>query len=104
SGARCAPRDPPPFPTRRSSDLDPRSGLRLGFDATSLTAAGKGLARFQREFLRTAAELGEPSDLVVFVPEEPEEGALPAVAGWKRSEEHTSELQSHLNLVCRLLL
>src|SRR5260370_36728744 len=24
--------------------------------------------------------------------------------GWARSEEHTSELQSHLNLVCRLLL
>src|SRR5207237_10802012 len=23
---------------------------------------------------------------------------------WKRSEEHTSELQSHLNIVCRLLL
>src|SRR5207237_10463539 len=30
---------------------------------------------------------------------------LPArVAGGKRSEEHTSEFQSHLNLVCRLLL
>src|SRR5690242_21575164 len=27
-----------------------------------------------------------------------------AVAGWWRSEEHTSELQSHVNLVCRLLL
>src|SRR5882762_9310125 len=26
------------------------------------------------------------------------------VIGRKRSEEHTSELQSHLNLVCRLLL
>src|SRR5260370_4704635 len=25
-------------------------------------------------------------------------------AGARRSEEHTSELQSHLNLVCRLLL
>src|SRR5260370_25296953 len=25
-------------------------------------------------------------------------------AEWQRSEEHTSELQSHLNLVCRLLL
>src|SRR5260370_10695402 len=25
-------------------------------------------------------------------------------SGLKRSEEHTSELQSHLNLVCRLLL
>src|SRR5260370_12630988 len=28
-----------------------------------------------------------------------------AASGWRwRSEEHTSELQSHLNLVCRLLL
>src|SRR5260370_22213951 len=26
------------------------------------------------------------------------------IAGLMRSEEHTSELQSHLNLVCRLLL
>src|SRR5690242_21176397 len=25
-------------------------------------------------------------------------------SGWPRSEEHTSELQSHVNLVCRLLL
>src|SRR5260370_36205540 len=31
--------------------------------------------------------------------------ALPCVAALgRRSEEHTSELQSHLNLVCRLLL
>src|SRR5260370_8908375 len=30
-----------------------------------------------------------------------EELTLP---GFRRSEEHTSELQSHLNLVCRLLL
>src|SRR5260370_20310053 len=30
---------------------------------------------------------------------------LAAIAAWSlRSEEHTSELQSHLNLVCRLLL
>ena len=56
--------------------------MKLGFDATSLTAEGKGLARFQREFLRTAAELGEPAELVVFVPEQPDEGALPAVGGW----------------------
>src|SRR5260370_31622332 len=28
----------------------------------------------------------------------------PGCAGLYRSEEHTSELQSHLNLVCRLLL
>src|SRR5262249_57849027 len=31
-------------------------------------------------------------------------GFLPSAAGKKRSEEHTSELQSLTNLVCRLLL
>src|SRR2546430_4675563 len=31
-------------------------------------------------------------------------GHLFAVAAWLRSEEHTSELQSQSNLVCRLLL
>src|SRR5260370_40783225 len=31
-------------------------------------------------------------------------GAIPCAGHKSRSEEHTSELQSHLNLVCRLLL
>src|SRR5882762_11999182 len=31
-------------------------------------------------------------------------GVMRELAGHIRSEEHTSELQSHLNLVCRLLL
>src|SRR2546426_1560992 len=31
-------------------------------------------------------------------------GPRPAAGSWKRSEEHTSELQSPCNLVCRLLL
>src|SRR5260370_38580858 len=30
--------------------------------------------------------------------------SIQAMVDWVRSEEHTSELQSHLNLVCRLLL
>src|SRR5260370_5571090 len=35
----------------------------------------------------------------------PNGGAIDRIhPGWYRSEEHTSELQSHLNLVCRLLL
>src|SRR5438132_7877119 len=29
---------------------------------------------------------------------------LPSPSAWRRSEEHTSELQSHSDLVCRLLL
>src|SRR6185369_10767275 len=32
------------------------------------------------------------------------DGLIINVSSWARSEEHTSELQSHLNLVCRLLL
>src|SRR5260370_25121476 len=31
-------------------------------------------------------------------------GGVVMPPAWQRSEEHTSELQSHLNLVCRLLL
>src|SRR5260370_40400847 len=35
---------------------------------------------------------------------DPEDYPIWGYAAWNRSEEHTSELQSHLNLVCRLLL
>src|SRR5260370_13035971 len=34
----------------------------------------------------------------------PAPSTAPGLSGQYRSEEHTSELQSHLNLVCRLLL
>src|SRR5580698_11083912 len=34
----------------------------------------------------------------------PAERPAPRAPRWWRSEEHTSELQSHVNLVCRLLL
>src|SRR5260370_23442075 len=37
-------------------------------------------------------------------PAEARQGGLPRPSLHGRSEEHTSELQSHLNLVCRLLL
>jgi glycosyltransferase involved in cell wall biosynthesis len=57
--------------------------MRLGFDATSLKAAGKGVARFQREFLRAAAEHDLVADLDVFVPQAPDEEALPARSGWR---------------------
>src|SRR5207237_10068469 len=66
----------PPFPTRRSSDLA----------IASVTTGG----------------INDPP-IRVIVP-----AALMTVSTRRersrRSEEHTSELQSHLNLVCRLLL
>jgi glycosyltransferase involved in cell wall biosynthesis len=57
--------------------------VRLGFDATSLTAAGKGLARFQAEFLRVAAAGPLVSELVVFVPDDVDRAVCPEVAGWR---------------------
>ena len=57
--------------------------MRLGFDATSLTASGKGVARFQREFLRAAHECALIEDLDVFVPYEPDAAALPSRNGWR---------------------
>jgi len=66
--------------------------MRLGFDATSLTAAGKGVARFQREFLRTADRHDLIPELDVFVPLAPDEEALPARAGWRYHRVPTSPM------------
>src|SRR5437868_11077879 len=87
----CLCEAPPPFPTRRSSD-------RGGYSGHGVLAAN--LAG------RTLADLvaGDSTELT----------ALPWVGyhsrAWepeparRRSEEHTSELQSRFDLVCRLLL
>src|SRR5438477_8167227 len=77
---------PPPrstlFPTRRSSDLVVRDPPALNPD-------------------RLRQELGLPTQgpLIVATVGSGSDG-YPVL----RSEEHTSELQSHVNLVCRLLL
>src|SRR5688572_31717211 len=82
------------FPTRRSSDLlEPRRGLGLAVHRHQLAIAlrrgrahrhtrAPALDRAHREF----------------------EGERLARRRGARSEEHTSELQSQSNLVCRLLL
>src|SRR5207237_5506827 len=79
------------FPTRRSSDLR----FILGAGDRSARSFGGG-------------DWGEPQSTVLCSPK-----CSPVVAirlgpsptdCETRSEEHTSELQSHLNLVCRLLL
>src|SRR5438132_8735468 len=74
----CAdPRDPHSFPTRRSSDLTGTGAAGTGPAATPATGTGEratGTGRGGRG------------------------------RSGSRSEEHTSELQSHSDLVCRLLL
>src|SRR5262249_57460096 len=84
------PRALPPFPTRRSSDLPgipaPPRGRRRQAVRDPARANGEHRATGQRHPLAAAR------------------GARRAGCGDDRSEEHTSELQSLTNLVCRLLL
>src|SRR5438034_6524668 len=72
-------RDPHSFPTRRSSDLE--AGL-------AFPKAG--------ELVGAVPDRGGVTEVTNLLTGE--------VIGRWRSEEHTSELQSHSDLVCRLLL
>src|SRR5262249_59569346 len=84
------PRDLPSFPTRRSSDLHFVTPLAVG--ALTGESAFTDLFDPQSEFDVGHIRLARDADLII-------EFALRI-----RSEEHTSELQSLTNLVCRLLL
>src|SRR5690606_39765554 len=88
-------RDLHSFPTRRSSDLD-FSGLFTQSDPT-----GTGGATFLDAFVISLETAAGFRDLLMV----DQTGPLADPFGTApRSEEHTSELQSRENLVCRLLL
>src|SRR5207237_9608139 len=82
----------PAFPTRRSSDLySGTTGIALFLARLHHMRPDPLLAQTARGAIRQA--LSKADDIPP---------TMRNVVG--RSEEHTSELQSHLNLVCRLLL
>src|SRR5205085_11729019 len=96
-------RHPHSFPTRRSSDLHPFAIAAIadlgGRGAVPQVAAGGpgdrvevALGGVRRQLAERTAAVGQRPDL------------LDEVGRIGRSEEHTSELQSQSNLVCRLLL
>src|SRR5690606_42081142 len=97
-----APRSLHSFPTRRSSDLENGGsaflfvylagafGIGLPLLISELTIGRRGRRSASGSIRAVAAESGASSRW----------GAV----GGLRSEEHTSELQSRENLVCRLLL
>src|SRR5207237_9954580 len=96
--ASASPLALPSFPTRRSSDL-----------VFWLTSRPPRRRRALRAFL-LAPHHSQPAAAACPHGRCARSGPLHWRTGWpmkrttSRSEEHTSELQSHLNLVCRLLL
>src|SRR5205807_8494089 len=83
----------PSFPTRRSSDLWPGC-CRHSFAATARSLQAKGNSHHWRTSEEKGRQSGSQSRNVI----------SPLRPRKLRSEEHTSELQSPCNLVCRLLL
>src|SRR5262249_61811843 len=92
------------FPTRRSSDLylvgtsvDPSGWKNVINPANASTEASAG----GRILFDRPEDFDEANGRIYFTATEP--GADAALRTGARSEEHTSELQSLTNLVCRLL-
>src|SRR5690606_41664035 len=95
---------PPPFPTRRSSDLfrDAETLARTLYRAGAVRGGRVDLRELTHEIERkmlqyhgaSLDEMVNPATLMDLV----------QLCTRFRSEEHTSELQSRENLVCRLLL
>src|SRR5205085_10968333 len=89
------------FPTRRSSDLAMEFTDEVGGTAVGLGGAVRLILDQQCRLGPLGDEVGHGQ----FAACQAQQTAVKNVAGRRaRSEEHTSELQSQSNLVCRLLL
>src|SRR5690242_20797458 len=88
------------FPTRRSSDL---WSARRAYGGSHVSSCACG---FIRSDFHARSLL--PVDVVLLSPPHSWRNAAGPTRGWSRdgsrSEEHTSELQSHVKLVCSRLL
>src|SRR5690606_40250095 len=89
----CAHRDLHSFPTRRSSDLTHRLP-----GPTIRSAGGEKTPKARAAMAWAPPIASKPSAPATHA------AAMVTAVGRGRSEEHTSELQSRENLVCRLLL
>src|SRR5207302_10154922 len=88
-----------PFPTRRSSDLAPTGRKTRAATPGAITATGSGSGIISTCSTSSACPAHTTSTRRCSKPVPRSSSASTA-----RSEEHTSELQSRENLVCRLLL
>src|SRR5690606_42098533 len=89
------------FPTRRSSDLALRSSLARTFASGGVAANDSTFAQVCKPVKAQAMKIAKENGWMVAQLAERNRNAENTL---DRSEEHTSELQSRENLVCRLLL
>src|SRR5205807_6560146 len=89
----------PSFPTRRSSDL---VGMAAGGPARAVARPDRERPELVERETPVSEPGGDQFDPVQLGLQIRVVGVLPGAGA--RSEEHTSELQSPCNLVCRLLL
>src|SRR6266480_199596 len=106
AGRKTTPCGTSPFSTRRQSAI---SSLRASATIIVLRVLARlSVVRAANHWARAVLLESDktPSELDHAAPDASITGARkPALApAFSRSEEHTSELQSHVNLVCRLLL
>src|SRR5207237_1905892 len=92
-------------PTLYLTPLSLHDALPISSEPIASTWAS--LRRVNAKMSRSGTPRGQTSRQRVQVPQRSSSATGPrrcGNSGEARSEEHTSELQSHLNLVCRLLL
>src|SRR5207249_12309902 len=92
---------PPSFPTRRSSDLINTIIVATAVAVLSVLLSAFAAYAFSR-FRFRGRRMGMLALLLIQM--FPQQGKHAHAASAERSEEHTSELQSRFDLVCRLLL
>src|SRR5690242_21578652 len=92
------PRHPPTLPTRRTADLLARRGQAAPRRLIRLTGWSSSPADVPHDDAHQRGDVPPVTDSTV----SPSQCSMMRLA--MRSEEHTSELQSHVKLVCRLLL
>src|SRR5690606_41749844 len=92
----------PSFPTRRSSDLGFREKPPDLYGGS--TAQGIEIADETRFFILFSKVLRSDADMASDYRRKLQGFFIYCFGRLRRSEEHTSELQSRENLVCRLLL
>src|SRR5690606_40638523 len=92
------------FPTRRSSDLNTTNSAGASYSdelSDKVTVYGKYTFTNRKNYTSGNSVLQSPFETYTIVNQEEKEVTSDSYNHLMRSEEHTSELQSRENLVCR---